>query len=432
MSQQRRLKVLIIAQAFSPLHGSHATRVTELARGLRDLGCSVHVIATSLPLRFACSKDVDQEEDLLVHRGFVGPLHWLRYRMQESLAANMTDGNSLVRRLAIPDTFIEWLPGAVVSGLYHYIRCWRPDVIVSSAVPYTAHLAGAIIARVTSVPWLVDYGDPWVFDPGHPRRLLRGCIEYFMEQAVLKNARAVTVTTYATRELYLEKYKVLTEERVFVIPMAYQTNMFEIVKPTEDLLSYGSDALRLIYTGSIRSESRNIQPLLTALASSVQESGAVNQIRFHIMGSVDRQSANSIQSIALGNVVSFDGWVDKQRLARALLMADVAVLLGNNNTIQIPGKLYEYIGSGVPILYIRNHNQQIDECEAVLSKSGRTYWVISNDENSIKQWILYAFSHRMEIRARHQRGLPPLENHTWEARAKDFLKILLALTDCRN
>lgn len=54
----------------------------------------------------------------------------------------------------------------------------------------------------------------------------------------------------------------------------------------------------------------------------------------------------------LGNRLALTGTVDPDQVPQYLAGADILIHLGNNNTSQLPSKLFEYMASGKPILHI--------------------------------------------------------------------------------
>ena len=52
---------------------------------------------------------------------------------------------------AIPDAQIGWYPAAIAAA-DRAVESWTPDVIISSALPFTSHLVAARIARRTRKP----------------------------------------------------------------------------------------------------------------------------------------------------------------------------------------------------------------------------------------------------------------------------------------
>ena len=68
----------------------------------------------------------------------------------------------------IPDSRILWLPFAVFKGI-RAIRQERCRLIYSSGPTHTAHVVGAVLARLFRLPLVIDFRDAWVGDPAKPK-----------------------------------------------------------------------------------------------------------------------------------------------------------------------------------------------------------------------------------------------------------------------
>ena len=65
---------------------------------------------------------------------------------------------------ALPDKDVGWLLPAVGAGLRSF-SSRKPDVIFSSAPPWTTHLVAGALASALGRPWVADFRDPWVRSP---------------------------------------------------------------------------------------------------------------------------------------------------------------------------------------------------------------------------------------------------------------------------
>ena len=66
----------------------------------------------------------------------------------------------ILQPIQIPDRSMPWIPIAVVECL-HVVRKFRPDVIYVSCPEFGANIAGAIVQKITRIPLVIDYDDPW-------------------------------------------------------------------------------------------------------------------------------------------------------------------------------------------------------------------------------------------------------------------------------
>jgi len=65
--------------------------------------------------------------------------------------------------LSIPDIYTGWILPATISGL-RIIRRLGVHHLFSSAPPWSNHLVGLTLARLTGLPWTVHFRDPWIQD----------------------------------------------------------------------------------------------------------------------------------------------------------------------------------------------------------------------------------------------------------------------------
>ena len=65
-----------------------------------------------------------------------------------------------------PYPWTGWVPFAVARGVA-VARRERPAAILSSFPPTASHLAALAVHRVTRVPWIADFRDPWTWGARH-------------------------------------------------------------------------------------------------------------------------------------------------------------------------------------------------------------------------------------------------------------------------
>ena len=71
------------------------------------------------------------------------------------------------RALALPDRWVSWCLGAILSG-YRTIRREKCDVILTTFPIASAVLIGWILHRLTGTPWVADFRDSMT-EPDYPR-----------------------------------------------------------------------------------------------------------------------------------------------------------------------------------------------------------------------------------------------------------------------
>jgi glycosyltransferase involved in cell wall biosynthesis len=216
---------------------------------------------------------------------------------------------------------------------------------VSSFEPGVNHLLGWLLKRRTGIPWLADFGDPWVNQntPGWRRGL-----DFAIERRLVDRIDAVSVTTQGLAAVYEKQYPRLGT--VHVVPQGFDPDMFAGLAP--DRLA-DSNSLNLVYTGTLYPELRNPSAVFSALRL-LREKGL--NVQLTIAGRVPLSMIEeTLSGGELDGVVRFLGVVAHKRALALQKGADVLLHLDNCGAdLQMPGKLYEYLGAGRPVLVVRH------------------------------------------------------------------------------
>ena len=285
----------------------------------------------------------------------------------------------------IPDGQITWLPAAGAVGLRN-LRDDPAQVIYSTSPPASAHLLGMLLKNLTGLPWVADFRDSWVSDPLDPDVFEvpgRRRLERRLEGAVVGAADAVVTATEISAGLLCDSHPEIGE-KIRVITNGFDPND-ENASPIgaqewssvgaqewssvgaqewssggERKSALGGDPERLdiVHTGSfsLSHPQRGPQPLFAAIQSLVREDARwAGRIRLILAGTLTAAEAAAATQLGAAGVVEVRGELDRaacldlQRQAGALLLLDhrrQGGLLSSN----VPGKLYEYLATGRPIL----------------------------------------------------------------------------------
>ena len=110
--------------------------------------------------------------------------------------------------LAVPDSWIGWLPWGVAAG--RRLADSDPFDLVYSTSPYaTSHLIAWRIARHARRPWVTDFRDPWYEDipePGAPSGPVFRGIDRRLERTVIANCQRVVTSTVSLRDTFRARY----------------------------------------------------------------------------------------------------------------------------------------------------------------------------------------------------------------------------------
>ncbi|PZX47515.1 glycosyltransferase family 4 protein [Algoriphagus chordae] len=247
--------------------------------------------------------------------------------------------------LMVPDPRVFWVKPSV-KFLTELIEKGQFQAIITTGPPHSMHLIGRDLKRKTGVFWLADFRDPWsqweFLDKLPMQNRVRDKHKK-LEQEVLSEADVVT-TISPTFQHDLEQ---LAHRKIDLI-----TNGFDETDIPQNF-SVGEkkgDSLHLVYTGIIDSI-RNPMPLLKAMREEFSNGG---EVKFTFVGRVSDQVREEIAADSWFSAhVHFAGYVSHQEVFGFYEKADaLALILTNTKNAKgnIPGKLFEYMATTLPIL----------------------------------------------------------------------------------
>ncbi|MBC7495187.1 MAG: glycosyltransferase family 4 protein, partial [Flavobacterium sp.] len=245
----------------------------------------------------------------------------------------------------IPDARFLWVKPSV-KFLHQYIIANDIQTIVTSGPPHSLHLIGYQLQKKVQVKWIADFRDPWTTIGYHKQLKLSAFAEKKhkkLEHQVLNAADAIIVTSKSTK-IEFEK---LTAKPVTVITNGFDTE--NNVKQTLD------SKFSLSHIGSFLSE-RNPKILWESLSELCLEiENFKNNLQIKLIGAVSDAIFQTITDFKLTDNVLNLGYIShhdaiaEQRKSQVLLLIEID---SEDTKSIIPGKLFEYLVSGRPILAI--------------------------------------------------------------------------------
>jgi glycosyltransferase involved in cell wall biosynthesis len=240
--------------------------------------------------------------------------------------------------------------------------------------PFESAAAAAELGRRLGTPWVADFGDPWALDEMmvYPTRWHRARELRMMRHALASAGSVVMSTPDAVRRVR-ESIHELDGTEVLAIPNGFDASDFEQpVEPRRD------GAFRIVHTGYLHTElgvrqrhhallkralggtvpgvdflTRSHVFLLEAVAKVLEsDPEAASVLEVHLAGVVsdsDRRAAAGSSLVRMPGYLSHDLTLELLRTADLLFLPMQDLPPGIRAGI-VPGKAYEYLGSGRPIL----------------------------------------------------------------------------------
>lgn len=354
------MKILLITAAFAPRGSSASVRNVNFVKYLDKIGHKVHVLTYNtqsltiyserddiLSAKVPASAQITRSPGGLLRR-WLSRRNLGNYRGAQADKVRITN-NPLVN-LLIPDPQCDAVPGFTAMGS-NIIEAWNPDIVITHGYPFSMHWVGfRLKKRFPQLLWVADYGDPWVGEPVTelPRPRWRRVLDKWLEGRWLSRCDMVTVTTEPTRALYTAAYPFL-KTRVEVIEMGFDPDDFVNI-PAMPRPAHLEGKLLLVHAGRIYPQARDPAPFIGAVAQLLSTRPELAQkLAIVLVGETDKAVHQIIKDHQCEQVFHIIDWVPVAESIAWMKSADWLLLFGNKGGIQIPGKVYQYLGCNRPI-----------------------------------------------------------------------------------
>jgi glycosyltransferase involved in cell wall biosynthesis len=247
----------------------------------------------------------------------------------------------------IPDARMGWIKPGVRQGL-DIIREHDIKAIYSSSPPYTCSLIARNLKRKTGLPWIAGFRDPWRGFLSTPKRWwLPGRIDRTYERSVYDECDRMEVAWEGIAKDFHGKYPDIDTRKVHHLPNGFDSADF----PTVEVVD--KDFFTVTYTGSMYGK-RNPETFFTAVAKLV-ETGRVDarHIRLQFIGRFGAEVRAMFAHPVLSGSIVVHEYMPHAESVRYLFQSDALLMVVDDfkgNEEIVPGKVYEYMGSGKPII----------------------------------------------------------------------------------
>lgn len=364
-------RVLIVAYFFPPIGGIGSIRAASFAKYLPEFGWHATVLAPGdtphAPDDSLDIRDVRVVRTRSLELSRLGRRPGANRSRADMVATREPVGRSrtsrrvrdAVKQVVFPDPQIGWYPAAAAAGR-RVLREQRFDLIFSTAFPITSHLIARTLRRRSSLPWVAEFRDPWSDDPDF-RRVAGPALR--LERAIAAEADAVVLPNETFADYYRPRWGVEAAVIGHGSDAAFQG---AAPRPDPPLLAH---------VGSYYPGRQSLETLWAALAAMRDRGQVVPRLRW--VGAFPDEARAELERQGLTDILELTGFVSQPEAlslmsgASALLACDFVdsspLSLGTT-----PAKLYEYLASGVPIIYVGHPDGEAsrmlrshDRCHAV-------------------------------------------------------------------
>jgi glycosyltransferase involved in cell wall biosynthesis len=354
-------KVLIITYYWPPSGGSGVQRWLKFTKYLPESGWEPVIFTPENPdfelKDHSLEKEIDPLTEVIkfpiwepynLFRRFKKDAPKDTSKILEHKKPSLIDklGIWLRANVLVPDPRIFWKKPAV-TFLQDLISQGQFDAIITTGPPHSLHLIGLALKRATGIPWLADFRDPWSqweFLDTLPMLSMIRKQHQKLEKQVLNEADLVMTIS----PTFQQDLQALSARPVHVLTNGYDEQDLPVGfhQPVPK-----HDHLEILYTGVIDAI-RNPLPFLQALKECFGTSTTKVKLRF--VGKVSKAVTQAIEEDTwLKAHICLDGYVPHQEVFKFYQQADLLLLIltdTKNAKGNIPGKLFEYMSTGRPIL----------------------------------------------------------------------------------
>ncbi|RIJ20465.1 glycosyltransferase [Henriciella barbarensis] len=351
----RPLTFLVITSTFPPRGGSSVQRVAKFCKYAKRMGAEPIVVTAKFDGGLLDETLLDDlPEDLEVHR------------VADSVLSKNKTLTKITRKLSkafFLDENAEWRTAAIVEGI-KITRSRQIDAIFVSYGSISALLAGAKISYIAKKPLFIDIRDLKNKNRFNRKRITspRPFSSFRIdgiEKRIFNSANAFSVVSKGYHSI-LKNYYNINGKQISLIYNGYDTEDFFTLR---DNVETSSDEKVIRYIGFI-THPDSLHKLIeaTAIINQRRRDEGLKDVHLEIVGSNNPSEYQRIIDRCSGkNWCSFLDYVDHSKAIKLMKSASALVLLQHAEAGVLTGKLFEYIGSGSPILLLNNNNIELSK-----------------------------------------------------------------------
>jgi len=391
-------RILLVSYLLPPAGGVGVQRPLSLLRYLPELGCRVTALTVRNPVTGvydpALLERIPRETEVLRTWTFEPP-HWLRDRLWRKLkrgssrdvGSESTQRGIVTRargwlsqqleRMAIPDPQRAWRPLATRRAM-RLVRSGAIDTVIVSVPPFSSLQIGVRLKRrFPHLTLISDFRDEWIgwylaeLDP--PPSPERVAVSQWEERAAIEASDYVVIVTPAWRDTLRRRYPDQPDGKFICVTNGYEPTAFGGFQSQFQ----AGDKLQVVYAGtvyrlSLYSPLRWLEPL-DALEESVR-----SRINTRLVGRIEPNVAEMLAQLQ-GSFETL-GFLPHAQAVRHMADADVLLLIAGNSA-HLPGKLFEYLASGKPVVALTPPGGEVAK---ILDRTQAGFWADIDNPEAIR------------------------------------------------
>lgn len=359
--------MLIITYYWPPSGGSGVQRWLKFAKYLPSCGWEPIVYTPSNPDVSAIDESLLKEVApslKVIKRRILEPYGIYKMlsgkkRIEANVIGKSSSGGWLKRlslyvrgNFFIPDPRCWWIRPSV-RFLKKWLRTNPVDVIISTGPPHSMHLIAKKLHKITGVPWIADFRDPWtkIFYFKHLRLSKRSEAKHkALEQSVLEEANSIIAVSPSVKKEFEATLPLMQRSKVELITNGFDPADFASVRAAEC-----PGKFVIAHTGLMPQEAN--PDLFWEALGEIAATNPLFKSELYIatMGQTARGAIDEIERAGLGENLHDFGYVSHLQAIAWQKRADLLLLplrKEREAAAILTGKFFEYLAGGSRILSI--------------------------------------------------------------------------------
>jgi glycosyltransferase involved in cell wall biosynthesis len=262
--------------------------------------------------------------------------------------------------LFVPDARIGWYWPSLKRGK-ELLRAQRFDAIVTLGPPHSTHLIGRTLSRTSGIPHTPVLIDPWVdivYYKNFHRTAATRALDCHFERSVLEQSQKIVFITRTMLDDYVRKYPAI-KDKSRVLYWGYSEEAFTGLVRTQP--AAGGEEV-ILHAGNIF-DYQNVPAFWKRLRKEVENG---RKLKLVFVGTVSPGVRRSVTDSGLDPWTEYKGFLPYPDVVRELGRAS-ALLVCTTERRHVPGKLFEYLRAGKPIIAFGDDNEEV---RRILTESG--------------------------------------------------------------
>lgn len=291
------------------------------------------------------------------------------------------------------------------------------DVVITTGPPHSTHLVGLRLKNELGVKWVADFRDPWTGIYYYDEMLhthWAASKDQKMEQEVLLHADVVLSVCESNLEGIRKLAPGSAKNKLRLFTNGFDKADFKGKIPKVD------SHIQIGYTGTL-ANSYAPEPLLKALKKLSQSMN----FRLKVAGRISPEVMQFIRDIGLNEKMDFVGYVSHEDAVKILRESHLLLHILPNialNAQGTTGKLFDYIGSGTPIL---NVGPKSGDSASIIAESNAGETFEHTDVDGMLEYMTRTLNNPEEHETRNNGERLQFERSVQAKRLKEVLNTLV-------